>query len=334
MKKIQIFAREDGYTGFAKEIVMLANALSNLYQIEIVYINYSDTTPYHLNKKISVKYINDGLSIFILKKLKKVISEYQANIIISTNIWFNKFILLFNKKSNLIYWDHSFGDEVIMDKSLTKFKTVVYASKRLFDKSELNNKLYIPDGIKIDAETPNDLSTKNLVYLGKLNKNKHLDELLEIMSIVRSKDKEINLAIIGDGEERANLVSLAKKLRLGLSVTFFGALSDEEKKDILVDSSICVSTSESKSFGVTFLELMSYGVPVIAYDTAITNDEIIKDELNGYIIKNQDKEDMAKKILKLISDRDLLHSFGGSSYETALVYDINNIKNDWIKILK
>lgn len=334
MKKIQIFAREVGYTGFAKEIVMLINSLVNLYQIEVVFINDSNTTPYNLAKKVKVKYINVGINFLLNKKLRKSIDEYQANIIISTDEMFNKLIIKYKDKADLIYWNHQFNLEEFNARGLEKFNSVVFASRKIFDAYSGNNKVYIPDGIMIENKNANKLNTKNLVFIGKLNKNKNLDQLLEVMSVVRSKDKEINLAIIGDGEEHANLVMLAKKLRLGLSVTFFGALSDEEKKDILIDTSLCVSTSNSSSFGVSFLELMSYGVPVVAYQSAINSDEIIKDELNGYVIENGNIKQMAEKILYLINNQSILDEMGLTAFETAVIYDINNIKNEWIKILK
>lgn len=342
MKKIQFFARELGFTGLTKEIITLVNALSELYNIEIVFINDSSTTPYILNKKVAVKYINNSrISCLINDKIKKVINDYQANIIISTDYHFNKTIAKYNKKASLIYWNHSIDltkkeiKRIVL--TIKKYSKIVFASHSLaniFKEYTSIECLYIADGIQSEKEKISDLRSKNLVFIGKLNSNKCINDLLDVMSMIRKEDKEVVLSIVGDGEERNNLVNKAKTLRLGLSVSFLGELSEDEKRDVLLDSAIFITASKSNSFGISILEAMSAGLPVVAFSESINNNEIIRNDINGYIVSNRDKVEMKNKIMEILNNDELRNTMGSCAKETSAVYDINNIKSEWIKILK
>lgn len=342
MKKIQFFARELGFTGLTKETVTLVNSLSELYNIEIVFINESNTTPYLLNKKVSVKYINySRFSCFINEKIKRVICDYQANIIISTDYHFNRAIAKYNNKATLIYWNHCFNlsdkEIKIVASTIKKYSKIVFASHRLSNKFKNYTSIecvYIADGIVSEKEKISDLKSKNLVFVGKLNKNKCIDELLDVMSLIRKEDKEVVLSIVGDGEERNNLVSKAKNLRLGLSVSFLGELSEDEKRDVFIDSAIFVTASKSNSFGISVLEAMSAGLPVVAFSESINNEEIIRNDINGYVVPNRNKVEMKNKIMEIINNDEFRNTMGSCAKETSAVYDINNIKSEWIKILK
>ena len=90
--------------------------------------------------------------------------------------------------------------------------------------------------------------------------------------------------------------------------------------------------SYKESFGLVLIEAMSFGIPCIAFDTAKGPLEII-DKSTGFIIKNRSKEEMAKKIVKLIENKNLRKQLGNNSKIKSKLYNKENIKKEWLKLL-
>lgn len=95
-----------------------------------------------------------------------------------------------------------------------------------------------------------------VVFLGRLVHYKGLDVLLEAM-----RDVDATLAVVGDGPLRAQLETSAST-----DVRFVGAVSDDERTAWLHAADVCVlpSTSAAETFGISMLEAMACGTPVVS----------------------------------------------------------------------
>jgi glycosyltransferase involved in cell wall biosynthesis len=133
-----------------------------------------------------------------------------------------------------------------------------------------------------------------LCTIGRLVKRKNLDELLEVLVMLKENIR-VKLIVIGDGLEKTNLMEAANRLQLHDNVIFAGAVDDEVKFQCLKTADIYVSTALHEGFGLVFLEAMECGLPVVCYNRGGQNDFLI-DGKTGYLVDVGDKLAFAEKI--------------------------------------
>ena len=117
-------------------------------------------------------------------------------------------------------------------------------------------------------------------------------------------------------------------------ITFHGYQNKEYIDKLLHKSSLYLMTSFTESFGIVLIEAMSHGVPCIAFLSAEGACDIIGNESDGYLIKNRDKEKMAKKIVEVINNQELLENLGKNARIKSLNYSRDLVKKNWINLLK
>lgn len=349
MKKIQIYALEFGYGGVEREVITLANSLINIYSIELIFMskNY-DKIPYKINSKIKITYIDENTKIFSkinklteinVKKFLKTKLTDDIDTVISTNVMFNKYIDNCTIK-NKIYWEHNHHDntKTVLESILNKignFNTIVVPTKKLefYYKNNTNiNVVMIPNVIELVDDKISNLDSRTLISVGKLIDEKGFDKLIEVMKRVNNKDKSIKLSIVGEGQARKKLENLVVEYGLNRFVNFYGTIEKSELIEEYLSSSLFVSCSERDSFCLSLMEAMTVGVPAVAfYEESLC--DVIKNDINGYLIENSNIDDMADKILKIMNDSELRKNLGNCARETVMFYDVNTIKSDWIKII-
>jgi len=117
----------------------------------------------------------------------------------------------------------------------------------------------------IDAESA-DRVPKQICFVGRLLKHKHVDDLLQAFSNVRATEPSARLLIIGDGEERSSLVSLTERLQLKNSVQFTGHVEDKEKFRLMKSCELLVLPSTDEGWGNVVTEAIACGLATIGYD--------------------------------------------------------------------
>ena len=127
------------------------------------------------------------------------------------------------------------------------------------------------------------------VSVGNLIPIKAFDQLIEAFSRVKENAK---LYIIGDGPEHEHLKNLIKELQLGSRVELFGRLTRDEINKVFQKSHVFVLPSQSETFGVSYIEAMYAGLPVIA--TRCGGPESFVDESNGLVVPINDVDAFAK----------------------------------------
>ena len=371
MKKITFLALHLGYGGIERCISTLANSLVDTYEIEIIstYKLY-DEPKFKLDDKIKIKYlmdygpnkkeINESIKKFNLIKLikelfkaKKIlklkkdlmidaIKSCNSDIIISTrdihNSWLGKYG---NKNSIKIGWEHNYhnNNQKYINKILNSIKNLDYfvlVSKELkeFYETKTNTKcVYIPNSLDYFPSKYPSLEKKNIISVGRLSYEKGYDDLIDVFNLVHTKYPDWTLNIIGDGNEHDKIVSKIKNYNLENSIKLHGYQDKDYINKELYNSSIYVLPSRSESFGIVILEAFSYGIPCVAFTRASGARELIQDGWDGFLISNNDKEFMAKRICELIRDINRRVIMGKHALDKSFDYDINKIKNEWIKMV-
>jgi 1,2-diacylglycerol 3-alpha-glucosyltransferase len=108
--------------------------------------------------------------------------------------------------------------------------------------------------------------TPLLVYIGRLAKEKSIDMLIHALSLVRVKMPAARLLIVGDGPDRALLTQQARQAGLGDAVLFAGSRPWQDIPSCYCVGDVFVSASTTETQGLTVIEAMAAGVPVVARD--------------------------------------------------------------------
>ncbi|NTV22233.1 MAG: glycosyltransferase family 4 protein [Candidatus Yonathbacteria bacterium] len=159
----------------------------------------------------------------------------------------------------------------------------------------------IPNGISLlPYHAPHQSRMNNtVVYVGRLEKYKGVDYLLQAFSEVLIHVPQAQLIIAGDGSMRKDLEQEAQALGITNNVTFLGRISREALINIYTQASCVVIPSIwFETFGMVGLEAMSIGRPVIVSDVGGIS-EWFSDGETGYAVPPKDSHAIASAIVRL-----------------------------------
>ena len=149
--------------------------------------------------------------------------------------------------------------------------------------------------------------TTILGTIARLDPIKNHSMMLDAFALVLKEHPNTVLIIVGDGEERNNIENKIKQLGIKDQVILPGYEPQPQHYLALMDIFLLSSLSEGTS--MTLLEAMALGKPCVATDAG-GNPEIVADQLSGYVSKNDDFKDFAKKILLLTTMAKTRESLG------------------------
>jgi len=185
----------------------------------------------------------------------------------------------------------------------------------------LNEYSDLPENGSLFEIYPHLKNKKILLYLGRLSWKKGINIIIKTLPKIIKKNKEIHLVIAGNDENnyKNELIKLINNLKLkycDLSIskpkstdfddtyiTFTGYMDNVLKKKAFVDSKIFLLTSYSENFGMSVIEAMVSGLPVIISENVAISD-IIKENNAGLVVNNSD-EMIAESIYELLNNCNL-----------------------------
>ncbi|MFE5740628.1 glycosyltransferase family 4 protein [Streptomyces celluloflavus] len=160
--------------------------------------------------------------------------------------------------------------------------------------------LAVPDVVPAPAGPPSDGTAKVIAAAGRLARGKRFDLLIEAFSAVTVKHPDWRLRIHGGGAERTRLQGLIDGLGLAGRAELTGPRSPIEAE--FAKASIVVSASDAESFGMTIVEAMRCGVPVVSTDCPLGPAEIIRHGTDGLLVPRGDGRALAGGLIDLIED--------------------------------
>ncbi len=143
-----------------------------------------------------------------------------------------------------------------------------------------------------------------LLSVSRLDREKRVDVLLNAVSLIKDKT-DFQLIITGRGKEKENLARMVTENNLTGRVIFTGVVSDQDLKNLYKISDIFLTASEVELQGLSIMEAMASGLPVIAA-SSMAIPELARDGINGFLFKPGEAMDAGEKILRLATDRDLI----------------------------
>lgn len=193
----------------------------------------------------------------------------------------------------------------------------------------------ITDAEKAEIIIKNSLQGKKiLVYIGRIAEEKNIQEVITFFSNIVKQNYEFTLLIVGGGPYLENLMKLVDKLKLRESVKFTGMVAPDEVYKYYQLGRAFVTSSTSETQGLTYIEALASGTPVICrYDKCIQ--ELIIDQETGFTYKNQTEFQNAVNII--ISDDEMTKQFSINSKLKAEEYSnevfAENVSEVYLKYL-
>jgi glycosyltransferase involved in cell wall biosynthesis len=179
--------------------------------------------------------------------------------------------------------------------------------------------LAIPNSVPKPAGPPSDGTAKVVAAAGRLARGKRFDLLIEAFEQVAAEHPDWRLRIYGDGGERRRLEQFITRLGLDGVVQLMGICSPIEAE--FAKASIVASASESESFGMTSVEAMRCGVPVVSTDCPLGPAEIIRDGVDGRLVPVGDAVALATVLNDLIDDGPGRRRMAAAAMERAGRFD-------------
>ena len=164
-----------------------------------------------------------------------------------------------------------------------------------------------------------------ITHVSNFRAVKRIPDVIDIFNTIQ-KEIPSKLMMIGEGPARDNAERLCAQLGIQDRVVFLG--NSNEINKILCFSDLFLLPSETESFGLSALEAMASGVPVISSDTGGLP-EVNIDGVSGYLSSVGDVESMSKNALHILKDNDTLKGFKAASKSVASKFDIHPIVSSY-----
>jgi len=155
---------------------------------------------------------------------------------------------------------------------------------------------------------------KVIVNVGRMSKEKNLDEILRAMVTYLPSNPDVKLLLVGAGAEREALEDFVNDANLGSQVIFAGAQPHNMVPLYYALGDVFISASQSETQGLTYIEALAAGLPVIAKsDSCLLG--VLYDDENGYSFINNDS--LISALDSILCDDEKLERFSRCAQHTA-----------------
>jgi len=160
-------------------------------------------------------------------------------------------------------------------------------------------------GIDHDLYRPDSSGQKDpdptVIYLGRLKKYKSIDHLLVGFSHTLQKIPRAKLVVVGEGDYKGELLSLAARLKIEGGVEFTGFVDQAEKVRRLQGAWVAVCPSLKEGWGLTNIEANACGTPVVASNVPGLKDSVVDGE-TGVLFEYGDTKELSDHLVRILSD--------------------------------
>jgi len=157
------------------------------------------------------------------------------------------------------------------------------------------------------------------MFAGRLAYEKGLDILIEAVSIVRKSIPNVKLMLVGSAdppEMRERLAILAKEKGIDDVTVFVGFMPHDKMPYFYAAADVCVLPSKAEAFGISALEAIATGKPVVASEVGGIP-EVVKNGLTGKLVKPEDSRELAEALLELLNDEQEVMKMGYNARRVA-----------------
>ncbi|MGP1569634.1 MAG: glycosyltransferase [Eubacteriales bacterium] len=217
--------------------------------------------------------------LFMGKKLSKALVLTTSNWAVNSS---NHVITPTDKAKNLLI---SYG----VSSPITTVPTGIDLEKYDAPLKNLDKKVLLE---KYNIDTDSEIA----VVIGRIAKEKNIDEILENLAKIRNEFPNLRLLIVGGGPHENCLRSKSQALNIDDITTFTGMIPQSEVSKYFKLGKVFVCASQSEAQGLTYIEALASGIPLLCkYDSCL--DGVLIEKENGFFFDNLESFSKNLKIL-------------------------------------
>ncbi|MBR3076014.1 MAG: glycosyltransferase family 4 protein [Bacteroidales bacterium] len=190
----------------------------------------------------------------------------------------------------------------------------------------------IGNPVNFHPDRPAPLDSRVVLAVGRLTYQKGLDRLLDAWKIAVAAAPGWKLMLAGDGELRGELIKQAESLGVSDSVRFAGNVSDIAA--CYSNASIVALSSHYEGLPMVLLEAQAFGVPAVSFDCQCGPREIIRDGVDGLLVKEGNVPALASALRRIMLDDALRLRMGAAAYEGARRWAPDTIMQQWTSLFE
>lgn len=197
-----------------------------------------------------------------------------------------------------------------------------------------NNTVVVPNALTNFPYKTASLNSKKVISAGRIAPVKGFESLIQSWKLIADKNIDWSLDIYGEGEpEYVNsLQNLINSLDLQHKVNLCGSTNNIEDK--MLNASIYVMTSKTECFPMVLLEAISCGLPIVSFDCPNGPRNIIINGEDGILVEDNNIENFAKALMKLIDNKELRLKMGKQGRINIKRLMPSEVMAKWLKLFE
>lgn len=247
--------------------------------------------------------------------IKKVLDEYKPDIIHANDYRATLISAMFYRKYRIISHIHVSNPLFNRNSIYSKVFNIIFkrVEKIIWVSESALNKYYYKDNIInksivlyniIDTNYISEMLKEydvnkiyDLIFLGRLSEQKNPEKLIEIIELLKRKQENIKVAIVGDGEKQKIIKSMIDIKHLNKNIDLYGFQANPYP--ILNNSKILIMTSKWEGMPMVALEAQSFGKVIIS--TPVDGmKKIIQNDVNGFL--SEENSEIVDKIIEYLEE--------------------------------
>ena len=222
---------------------------------------------------------------------------------------------------------------------LNKAYKIVAVSNALNEK--IKTKYYFEKGVvipnsiaakTIEIEYAAELFFKYCIAVGRLVKLKQFDKLIDTYCTSDLPKRGIHLVILGKGEEKERLEKQIDGLQMSKFIHLLGFKNNVFS--YVTNAKFLVLTSKYEGFSMVILEALFAGTPVVSFDCETGPGELVQNEHNGLLVKNQDFKALQDAIERMVDDSQLYYLCKENAKTSVSSFSNEKISKKWLDLVK
>ncbi len=248
-----------------------------------------------------------------------------------------------NTDEDYILWNNYYEFAFSQHKFIDFYITATEAQNRLFtqqmqDYVGVTPQVYsIPVGNLTELKrTTSPRRAHSMVTASRLAPEKHLDWLVRACVKAHEQVPDISLDICGKGGAEKDLKKLIADNE---AEGYIRLLGQQNMEELYLNYEVYASASTSEGFGLTLMEAVGSGLPIIGFDVRYGNPTFIRHEENGYLIPLEDEMEIEDKIdalaqamIRIFTQADMA-SFEATAYDVAANFLYTEVDKKWQQLL-